>query len=165
MTTAIRKHALEPVLSGLERKENFEVLVIAHTAVAMDQSPHADNSVLFDAVVTGDYCTVPELDMNGVAVTSNIMAQTVALDSYADTVDDLLSNFAKNNSTVTKRGSFSATDKSDLFKTVAHNNSIFIDMISKIRIKDRSNTAWNLTKYETISVLPHFRTPQYQESR
>jgi len=115
---------------------------------------HHHNSLLspppLQATVTGDYCIVPELDMNGVAVISNIMAQTVALDSYNDRVDELLAQFAKINNAVTRTGSFSAADKSFLFKTVAQNNGIFIDMISKIRIKDRSDTAWNLTKYETI---------------
>jgi uncharacterized Rmd1/YagE family protein len=100
--------------------------------------------------VTGDYCIVPELDMNGVAVISNIMGQTVALDTYNDTVDDLLANFASINSTVGKTGKFTSTDKETLFKTVAQNNSIFIDMISKIRIKDRSETAWSMSEYETI---------------
>lgn len=104
----------------------------------------------FAEAVTGDYCLVSELDMNSVAVISTIMAQTVALDRYSDTVDDLLSNFARINAIVSKTGNFTPTDKSFLFKTVAQNNSIVIDMISKVRIKDRSDTAWNLTKYESI---------------
>ena len=33
---------------------------------------------------------------------------------------------------------------------VAQNNSIFIDMVSKLGIKDRSDTAWNLSQYEDI---------------
>ena len=54
------------------------------------------------------------------------------------------------NNTVTKDGSLSAADKDFLFRTVARNNSVFIDMISKIRIKDRNDTAWNLTEYEEL---------------
>lgn len=170
MTCEIKKcYATEPVLKGMERKENFGVLVapttttrreedldpstLSATAVDADPVEHSFRNVVEPAVayVTGDYCMVPEqLDMNGVAVISTIMAQTVALDSYSDTVDELLTNFARINSTVSKTGSFTSTDKSFLFKTVAQNNSIFIDMISKVRIKDRSDTAWNLTKYETI---------------
>jgi uncharacterized Rmd1/YagE family protein len=88
--------------------------------------------------------------MNAVVVISNIMGQTVALDSYNDTVDDLLAQFARINSNVTRTGNLTGTDKHVLFKTVAQNNGIFIDMISKIRIKDRSDTAWNLTKYESV---------------
>ena len=115
-----------------------------------DSTNTSGNESLLLEPVTGDYCMVPELDMNGVAVIGTIMGQTVTLDSYSDTVEELLTNFARINSTVTQTGSFTTGDKSFLFKTVAQNNSIFIDMISKVRIKDRSDTAWNLTKYETI---------------
>ncbi len=135
-TEILQKDAL--LRNDTVRSEQFDI-------VLTDNHPTEETQT-----VTGDYCLVDQLDMNNVAVISNIMAQTVALDSYSDIVDDLLHNFASINSTVTKTGSFSSTDKSSLFKTVAQNNSIFIDMISKIGIKDRSDTVWNMTKYETI---------------
>jgi uncharacterized Rmd1/YagE family protein len=143
----IKKYSKEPVPTGFERKESFGILVKPDMN---DETTEEESSGPATPTVTGDYCIVPELDMNGVAVISNIMGQTVALDTYNDTVDDLLANFASINSTVAKTGKFTATDKDSLFKTVAQNNSIFIDMISKIRIKDRSETAWSITKYETI---------------
>ena len=179
LTCSIKKiAAFGPVPAGMERKENFGVLVTrdmdftsnnAMISSLLVNDPHGNNldahghpnhdtntnnssgneSLLLEPV-TGDYCMVPELDMNGVAVIGTIMGQTVTLDSYSDTVEELLTNFARINSTVTQTGSFTSGDKSFLFKTVAQNNSIFIDMISKVRIKDRSDTAWNLTKYETI---------------
>jgi uncharacterized Rmd1/YagE family protein len=114
------------------------------------QPSTAEASEVAGAAVTGDHCVVPELDMNGVAVISTIMAQTVALDSYNDTVDGLLANFAEINATVAKTGQFTPSHKDFLLRTVAQNNSIFIDMISRVRIKDRSDTAWNLIKYEDI---------------
>lgn len=149
------KHCKGAVLQGIPRKEQFGVLVdhsfASHADAMYAKYANSDKSTEDGyAVVTGDYCVVPELDMNGFAVISNIMAQTVALDTYNDSVDDLLSNFTSVNSSVTKTGHLTSADKNFLFKTVAQNNSIFIDMISKIRIKDRSDTAWNLTKYEKI---------------
>jgi uncharacterized Rmd1/YagE family protein len=163
LTCSIKKIAsFGAVPVGHERKENFGVVVtrdmdISNNHVMMttllNDSHSIDNTSneqLFLEPVTGDYCMVPELDMNGVAVIGTIMGQTVTLDSYSDSVEELLTNFARINSTVTQTGSFTSGDKSFLFKTVAQNNSIFIDMISKVRIKDRSDTAWNLTKYETI---------------
>lgn len=140
----IKNYAKDPVPAGLERKESFGVLV------KPDMLEYDEESGAFKPIVTGDYCVVPELTLNGVAVISNILGQTVALDTYNDTVENLLANFASINSTVAKTGKFTSTDKGFLFKTVAQNNSIFIDMISKIRIKDRSETAWSITKYETI---------------
>ncbi len=35
-------------------------------------------------------------------------------------------------------------------KVVAQNNSLFIDMVAKLGIKDRSDTAWNMSQYERI---------------
>jgi hypothetical protein len=37
-----------------------------------------------------------------------------------------------------------------MFRAVARNNSIFIEMVSKVGLKDRSDTAWNLSQYEDI---------------
>ena len=152
----IKKFSTDPVLSGLERKENFGVVIVPepHEFGEETQTSDGGNGEITNErtspVVTGHYCVVHELDMNNVAVISNIMAQTVALDTYADVVDDLLAKFERINSSVAKSGEFKKSDKNYLFKTVAQNNSIFIDMISKVRIKDRSDTAWNLVKYEKI---------------
>jgi uncharacterized Rmd1/YagE family protein len=118
-------------------------------ATEHDQSDDSHTTRITN-VVTGDYCVVPKLDMNGVAVITNIMAQTVALDTYNDVVDDMLATFGRINSTVTKTATFQPSERDNLFKIVAQNNSIFIEMISKIRLKERSDTAWNLTMYETI---------------
>ena len=150
LMSQIKQYSMEPVTEGFERKENFGIVVeepdipvlFPHTTTPYHHANHT--------AVTGDYCIVPELDMNGVAVIANIMAQTVALDSYNDTVDELLANFASINGNVSKTGKFTAADKSYLFRIVAQNNSIFIDMISRVRLKDRSDTAWNMIKYETI---------------
>ncbi|GKY90414.1 hypothetical protein MPSEU_000015200 [Mayamaea pseudoterrestris] len=169
-------YAREPVLEGSERTERFGIMLLQpknqqqhlqhdanNSLDGVDEQGSRNNEVSQQQqqtpsrIVTGDYCVVPELDMNGVAVISNILAQTVALDSYNDMVDDMLSQFAKINSSITSsgvanggNGKFDASHKQFLFQTVAKNNSIFIDMISKIRIKDRNDTAWNLTKYQDI---------------
>eukprot|EP00593_Proboscia_inermis_P016959 CAMPEP_0171324280 /NCGR_PEP_ID=MMETSP0816-20121228/116087_1 /TAXON_ID=420281 /ORGANISM="Proboscia inermis, Strain CCAP1064/1" /LENGTH=195 /DNA_ID=CAMNT_0011823171 /DNA_START=546 /DNA_END=1130 /DNA_ORIENTATION=+ len=103
-----------------------------------------------DSHVNGDFATIKAFNMNNVAVISTIMAQTVALDSYNEMVDDLLGNFAKINFTVKQTGNFTAMERERLFKVVAQNNSIFIDMVSKLGLKDRSDTAWNMSQYETV---------------
>ena len=128
---------MESVGAGFERKEHFEVVV----QPSLREMAH---------VVNGDFCVVQELDMNCVAVISNIMAQTVALDSYSDTVDELLAHFASINGTVTQTGNFTEMEKDNLFRVVAQNNSIFIDLSSKLGIKDRSDTAWNLSQYDQV---------------
>lgn len=132
----IKAHATKTIATGFERKEHFEV-----------RKSCEPRSV---PIVTGSYCIVPEINMNAVSVIGNILAQTVALDTYSDTVDALLSEFAAINSAVNDVGNFEVSKKSHLFKVVAHNNSIFIDMISKLGIKDRSDAAWNLPQLNTV---------------
>jgi len=133
----IKLHATKTIATGFERKEHFEVRKSDQLHSTMP-------------VVTGTYCVVPEFNMNAVSVIGNIMAQTVALDTYSDTVDALLAEFASINSAVNDLGNFEDSKKSHLFKVVAHNNSIFIDMISKLGIKDRSDAAWNLPLLQTV---------------
>jgi len=89
--------------------------------------------------------------MKAVDVISNVMAQSVALDSYNDTVDELLADFERINKAVVQEGNLATVDRDKLFKAVAANNSIFIEMVSKVGIKDRIDTAWNLSQYEDVS--------------
>lgn len=160
--TILSEHCMDPVSKRSTRTEDYGVVIDCSKQRLED-------------VVTGDYCIVSKLTTDGFAVMSQILAQTVALDAYNDTVDDLLANFTRGkhayvplfgtygvveiqltlclapvNNSVNKNGQLSATDRQFLFKTVARNNSVFIDMISKIRIKDRSDTAWNQPEYEEL---------------
>ena len=86
--------------------------------------------------------------MNTVGIVSNIMGQTAVLDWHNDATDELLANFSGVNSTVERTGSFTSMERRTLFQVVAPNNSSFIDMVGKLGIKDRSDTAWHLSQYE-----------------
>ena len=121
-------------ISISERKEYFEIAIQPST-----KKP----------TVTPDYVTVSHIDMNAVSVVSTIMAQTVAFDSYNVIVDELLANFAAINANVEKTGNFDM-EKENLFRVIAQNNSLFIDMVSKIGVLERSDTAWNFSQYEAI---------------
>ena len=81
LTNDVRKHASDLIERGIEREEDYGMLV-------NDFPPSS-------GIVTGDYCIVPEISMDAFAIASNILAQTVALDSYNDTVDDLLEKFTR----------------------------------------------------------------------
>jgi len=102
------------------------------------------------AHVNADFATVKELNINNVAIVSTIMGQTVAFDSCNDTVDELLAKFESINATVKRTGNCTAMERETLFKVVAQNNSLFIEMIARLGIKDRSDTAWNLSQYENL---------------
>lgn len=133
----IKKHATDPVSYGFEKTERFEVAV-------QPDLPEASGDV------TSAYATVKELEIHSVAVISKIMASSVALDSYADTVDELLAAFSTINSQVKTTGEFSPMDKETLFKVVAQNNSLMMNIIGKLGIKDKSDIAWELAEYESV---------------
>jgi uncharacterized Rmd1/YagE family protein len=142
---SVKKYGTKSIAAGFERRENYNVVI-------------QPQLIEEEEVVTGDYCMVESLDMNSVSVIGNVMAQTVALDSYNDIAEELLENFAAINSSVRQSGKFTSMEMNSLFRVVAQNNSIFIDMMSKLGIKERSVTAWNLSQYEEIHEvrLEHF---------
>jgi len=133
----IKKHSVDPIATGFERREHFEVALQPQLETATGK-------------IAPDRAMVRELDMNTVGIVSNIMGQTVALDWHNDTVDELLAKFSSVNSSVERTGSFTSIERHTLFQVVARNNSLFIDMVGKLGIKDRSDTAWHLSQYEQL---------------
>jgi uncharacterized Rmd1/YagE family protein len=133
----IKKHSIHPIPVGFERREHYEMALQPQLETAAGK-------------ITADRALVRELDMNTVGVVSNIMGQTVALDWHLDTVDELLRNFSDINSSVESTGNFTSMERHTLFQVVARNNSLFIEMVGKLGIKDRSDTAWHLSQYEGL---------------
>ena len=133
----IKKHAVDSIAIGFERREHFEVALQPELETATGK-------------IAADRANIRVLDMNTVGIVSDIMGQTVALDWHNDTVDELLANFSRVNSSVERTGSFSSMERHTLFQVVARNNSLFIDMVGKMGIKDRSDTAWHLSQYEGL---------------
>ena len=105
----IKSCSSQPVLTGNEIKENFCV--------------HVQPEIIEEQrVTTGEYCIVQELNMKSVDVISNVMAQSIALDFYNDTVDELLANFEVINQKVTGTGNLTTVDRDKMFRAVARNN-------------------------------------------
>lgn len=134
MLEAIKRHATEAIASGFEQKDTFGICVMPNASTTR---------------VTPEHCIVQKLNMNAVAVISEVMAQSVALDSYNDIVDSLLENFAAINSNISTTATMNL-NKKVLFSKIAQNNRIFIDLISKLRIKGRSDIAWDQGEYDII---------------
>lgn len=103
-----------------------------------------------DEIIQDDYATVPRLDMNYVTVISTIMSQTVALDSYNIIVNELLEVMERINSSIKKNGMISSDEKENLFKVIAQSNTLFNDILTKLRVKERSDTAWNHVEYDRV---------------
>lgn len=78
------------------------------------------------------------------------MAQSVALDYYYVIVDNMLETFTSLNRSIERTGTFTTLEKQTLFKIVAENNSIFIGLVSKLGLLERSEQAWEDNEYESI---------------
>jgi len=151
LTEEIKRLSTGSLSSGKERKDRFCVHVEPPTISSMRTGMGIDENKQVEVdVVTADYCIVPELNMKSVDVISNIMAQSVALDAYNDTVDELLVDFERINNKVTSEGNLTPVDRDKMFRAVAQNNAIFLKL-TKVGIKDRVDTAWNLSQYENVS--------------
>lgn len=108
------------------------------------ENPDDVAEIRFDAVV------LPGLDVHNLSVIATVMAQSVALDHYSVKVDAMLETFTRLNSSVEKTGVFSALEKQALFRLVALNNTLFTEIISKIGLLERSETAWKDVEYTRI---------------
>ena len=109
----IKQQSTDPVLTGVEHKETFCV----HIRPNQNYHPEQQSQSQSSSPVTGEYCIVPELNMKSVDVISNVMAQSVALDAYNDTVDELLASFASINQVVKGSGQLTTVEQTSLFRT------------------------------------------------
>ena len=107
------------------------------------ERPHLRES----CVLHNDLTILRELDLHSATVISTVMAQTVALDHYSNMVDEMLEIFTAFNHSVEKTGQFTAIEKRDLFKLVAQNNAVLIDVLSKLSLLERSDIAWKMPQY------------------
>jgi len=97
-----------------------------------------------------DYAVLPQLDVHNLAVIATVLAQSVALDYYSVRADAMLEAFTRLNGSVEQTGVFSALEKKNLFRLVALNNTLFTDVIAKIGILERSDTAWKYLEYADV---------------
>ena len=64
------------------------------------------------------------------------MAQTVALDHYAESVERMIVQFMNMNMKIEETGNFDLLDKKDLYKLVASNNTVITNVLSKVSTHD-----------------------------
>jgi hypothetical protein len=84
------------------------------------------------SVIKAEHLNIRSLDMNNVVIISTVMAQTVALDYYAESVDRMLDAFIKMNQKIQDTGSVNDLSATSLHKMVAVNNSVITNVLSKV---------------------------------
>lgn len=96
-----------------------------------------------------DYIQLQRLDLKNVRVISGVLGISVAMDYYDTVIEKMLLRFARMNAEIEQTGQ-SSMQKKDLFRWVAANNAILTDAVSRLRLLDRSETAWRYAEYSQV---------------
>ncbi|KAK3263147.1 hypothetical protein CYMTET_28034 [Cymbomonas tetramitiformis] len=101
------------------------------------------------SVFKGDYVILKRLDVQNIRVVGNVLGQTVALYHYELKVDTMLELFSQLNSKMEATGNISMS-KANLFQLVASLNKMMVDVITKLGLLRRSDTAWKYAQYGQV---------------
>jgi len=97
----------------------------------------------------GDFVVLRRMDVNNLRVISSVLGQTVALYHYEQQVETMLEMFSDLNAQTEQTGNFKMTKK-QLFQLVAQLNKMMVDIVTKIGLLKRSDTAWNYAQYGQV---------------
>ncbi|CAH0518770.1 unnamed protein product [Peronospora belbahrii] len=150
------KHATRFCSDVFEMRGHEEELLLIGDPAQQKWSTLVENNVL-----------VREIDHINVHVIAGVLSQTVALEFYERQCETILCEFEKLNTDVEKKGPRGALfgreneQTKRLFKIVASNNTLLIDLVSKLRVIDRKrpgDPAWSQTRYHNMweSLLEEF---------
>lgn len=101
------------------------------------------------AKLESDHIVLKRLDVNNISVISAVLAQTVALEHYEQKVDAMLEIFSKLNKSTELTGDLNISKKR-LFSLVAENNNTLTELITKLGLLGRSDTAWQFAQYNIV---------------
>lgn len=162
LVSTLIKHAQRFCTDVFDMRGHEEELLLVSNPALKKWSDLVENNIL-----------VREIDHINVHVIAGVLSQTVALEYYERQIEAILSEFEKLNSSVEKNGPKGAlfdigfgeqTERQQhkkLFKIVATNNALMIDLVSKLRVIDRKrpgDAAWSHTRYHNMweSLLEEF---------
>ncbi|TDH70328.1 hypothetical protein CCR75_003992 [Bremia lactucae] len=156
LVNTLIKHATRFCSDVFEMRGHEEEMLLVGDPAQQKWSTLVENNVL-----------VREIDHINVHVIAGVLSQTVALEFYERQCETILSEFEKLNTDVEKKGPRGALfgreneQTKRLFKIVASNNTLLIDLVSKLRVIDRKrpgDPAWSQTRYHNMweSLLEEF---------
>ncbi|GLE04324.1 hypothetical protein PINS_up013239 [Pythium insidiosum] len=155
LINTLTKHAKRFCQDVFEMRGHDEELLLVGNPSLDKWSNLSDNQI-----------TVREIDHINIHVIAGVLAQTVAMEHYERQIEAILSEFEKLNTAVERKGPRGAlfgigigdkqTERQQhkkLFQIVATNNTLLIDLVSKLRVIDRKrpgDAAWSHTRYHTM---------------
>ena len=82
-------------------------------------------------------------------VIGTVLAQTVALEHHEIKVDNMIEIFSGLNKSTEETGEMDIS-KARLFKLVAENNNTLTELVTRMRLLGRSDTAWQYAQYDAV---------------
>jgi uncharacterized Rmd1/YagE family protein len=131
----IKSLSILPISEVLQHNETYKLLVHENL-----EAP---------SVIHAAHLNIRQLDSSNITIVSVVMAQTVALDYYAATVDKMVEKFTAMNINIQETGKFTSLKETDLYKLVASNNSVFTNVLSKLGFFEGTDVAWEHAEYST----------------
>lgn len=101
------------------------------------------------SVIHAEHLNIRCLDSSNITIVSVVMAQTVAMDYYAATVDKTITTFTNMNMRIQDTGDFNQLKEADLYKLIASNNMVFTNVLSKLGFFEGTDVAWEHAEYST----------------
>jgi uncharacterized Rmd1/YagE family protein len=101
------------------------------------------------ALFEADHVVLKRLDLNNISVIGTVLAQTVALEHHELKVDNMIEIFSGLNKTTYETGEMDIS-KNKLFKLVAENNNTLTELVTRMRLLGRSDTAWQYAQYDKV---------------
>ncbi|KAH7295778.1 hypothetical protein KP509_27G065600 [Ceratopteris richardii] len=132
----VKKHCLESLDHTEEARKDDYKIVVRPALATWSQAGH-DNIFL------------QKLDLDNIRVISSVLAQSVALEHHLRKADGMVNIFSRLNSGMEETGNFTMSRK-ELFQLVASANTTLADLVLRVRLLDRSESAWKDSRYASI---------------
>lgn len=141
-----------------EEEELYLNLVKKHCSESLDHTEEARKDD-YKIVVRPNLATwsqagydtifLQKLDLDNIRVVCSILGQSVALEHHLRKADGMVNIFSKLNSGMEETGDFTMSRK-QLFQLVASANTTLADLVLRVRLLDRSESAWRDARYAGI---------------
>ncbi|MCO5586214.1 hypothetical protein L7F22_040153 [Adiantum nelumboides] len=132
----VKKHCLESLDHTEEARKDDYKMVVRPTLATWSQAGY-------------DTIFLQKLDLDNIRVVCSVLAQSVALEHHIRKADGMVNIFSKLNSGMEETGDFTMSRK-ELFQLVASANTTLTDLVLRVRLLDRSESAWRDSRYASI---------------
>ncbi|CCI49891.1 hypothetical protein ABG067_006732 [Albugo candida] len=159
LITTLTRHAKRFCTDTFDNRGHDEELLLISNPTLTNWSELLENNIL-----------VQEIDHINIHVIAGVLAQTVALEHYERQIEAILTEFENLNAAVERRqgprrsspfffGGLLGSKQTEqqhyrqLFEIVATNNTLLIDLVSKLRVIDRKrpgDAEWSHTRYHRM---------------